>query len=1631
MSTVALKQRRSAPAPREKPEAGTRPSSEPRQPSAGVPSYLAPVQLACSTCGAGESPRRDEELPALQRDALGLGATGADGEGGGAAQRVAGAGVAQAGSPLPHAGRIQALFGRHDISGVRAQVGGPAARASRQLGARAYTLGGHIGFKTEPDLRLAAHEAAHVVQQQRGVWLKGGVGQAGDAYERQADAVAERVAANRSAEDLLDRDPQTGDAAPCACGGTCARCTGEASGGLQMDLEVNARREFEPVSGDADAAEGGAGARASVPRGEAGAGDAVEADAGESDEAEAEAGGDAEAGTTGGGGGGGAVGATGPADADGAPPSSTAAATPLGPDAAAPDGSTPAGAEGGVAAEPAAEASATPQCYRGRREEPAEPPDPMPPNPPAPEVERRTNEGEDEELPEADNCAEATGAGTELTSPPSGAGDGGMVSTGMDSAAAPAGGGGVRRASGSGAGGSGGGEAAAMPPVSPLEGAIASGEVERDAAVGSYASARTALGTASAGTAALRAGVGFVAHGGEDAAAVARRRDASARADRFFGGAADRLDAAIGLAAGPVPDQIGLAAEAGKAQIAAALESEKNSISGRIAQARVQARRDASIARGAVRSQTAAYTGEVNSQAAAAIASLQAAHAVATGAVTGLETSTLEQINQTYATGRTDLEGVGIVLGAECVARGTEFATTYRGFSTCTENGMFDGDLSERRSEAQAQAAEEVSRGYHDRFVSGARQRARETTRDGRRANRCAVIAAATQCRAGLDNTLQGLVQAIEQSRDAALAQAAGTQDRLLESIQSGLAATLRQLDQQEQRQRQAANDSAYLQQLLQEQMAHASAAAIQQAVARAVEMAQAGLAEVHAQFNASAAPDPAALDGALQQVEGRVGSALDGLMGHVHGGALGTEQRLASAAGQGVAALAEVTRGNDEEALGIEGGFTASMSAIAGRDIFAAQRRSFSEQMAQSTEAGTAALEQVVDGMQDNCDDTLALAEQTLTQAHTDLDANLRQQRRGLDRDMTRQADEAASHERPAWKTVLAIVLFVVVILIVVAVIVASGGAALAPLGALITALGPILTGAIVGAITSGLLYMATSLWRNDEITWGGLGMAVLLGAATGALGGGIGAWAGSAVGAALSTASRVAQVAGQLAAALGVGAGLDVVTQFVMGGLSFDRFSSTQLGITVVVTLLTFGLGAAAARPRAPPTTTAPPPASEPTIGFGRTPAPRAPGTPEPRIGFGRNPVGRPPGAGPATEPTIGFGRTPAPRASGTPPTPEPRIGFGRNPVGRPPGAGPATEPTIGFGRTPAPRAPGTPPTPEPRIGFGRNPVGRPPGAGPVEEPTIGFGRTPRARPAVPAEPAATAPPETVVSGGPRPRVRGGPGAVVDGDAPRAMARPDEPPLLNPPEPPGSAPRETARPRTGTVEELPPPARAATPTEEAPPRAVPPAEEPAAPARPAAAEEPPAPQPWEMGSRPRRYAEYVRGLARTRPGETPMTPEQWWRDIGYRRYLAGLARRGNGERPLSRDEWWEQFGRRPPRNPAGGPGDPEHQAVVADLRARAETAYPPPRYRVMSNQRVPTPSGYRKPDVAVIDTHTGRVVRVYEAARFNAAGGFEQAYEAPKILDYEALGIPYEFHPVGPNRPPGGILTSRPPTP
>lgn len=73
------------------------------------------------------------------------------------------------------------------------------------MGAQAYATGDHVVLGANPDLHTVAHEVAHTVQQRGGVQLKGGVGAAGDAYERHADEVADRVVQGQSAEALLDR----------------------------------------------------------------------------------------------------------------------------------------------------------------------------------------------------------------------------------------------------------------------------------------------------------------------------------------------------------------------------------------------------------------------------------------------------------------------------------------------------------------------------------------------------------------------------------------------------------------------------------------------------------------------------------------------------------------------------------------------------------------------------------------------------------------------------------------------------------------------------------------------------------------------------------------------------------------------------------------------------------------------------------------------------------------------------------------------------------------------------------------------------------------------------------------------------------------------------------------------------------------------------------------------------------------------------------------------------------------------------------------------------------------------------------------------------------------------------------
>lgn len=117
-------------------------------------------------------------------------------------QELAREGVGGGGSELPFLDRIQESFGEYDVSGVRAHTDDKATEA---ISANAYSIGSDVVFSGSPGIETAAEEATHSLQQAAGRGPSSGVGQEGDAFEREADEVAQRVASGQSAVDLLDR----------------------------------------------------------------------------------------------------------------------------------------------------------------------------------------------------------------------------------------------------------------------------------------------------------------------------------------------------------------------------------------------------------------------------------------------------------------------------------------------------------------------------------------------------------------------------------------------------------------------------------------------------------------------------------------------------------------------------------------------------------------------------------------------------------------------------------------------------------------------------------------------------------------------------------------------------------------------------------------------------------------------------------------------------------------------------------------------------------------------------------------------------------------------------------------------------------------------------------------------------------------------------------------------------------------------------------------------------------------------------------------------------------------------------------------------------------------------------------
>ncbi len=119
--------------------------------------------------------------------------------------RVAAAvGLSSEAQAMPHHEAIQAAFGQHDVSDLRAHVDPKAAAAAEVMGVEAFTTGPDVAFAQAPDRAEAAAEAARALWQQQGPEVQGGVAEAGPEAEL-IEAIGERVGEGRTVEALVDR----------------------------------------------------------------------------------------------------------------------------------------------------------------------------------------------------------------------------------------------------------------------------------------------------------------------------------------------------------------------------------------------------------------------------------------------------------------------------------------------------------------------------------------------------------------------------------------------------------------------------------------------------------------------------------------------------------------------------------------------------------------------------------------------------------------------------------------------------------------------------------------------------------------------------------------------------------------------------------------------------------------------------------------------------------------------------------------------------------------------------------------------------------------------------------------------------------------------------------------------------------------------------------------------------------------------------------------------------------------------------------------------------------------------------------------------------------------------------------
>lgn len=806
-------------------------------------------------------------------------------------------------------------------------------------------------------------------------------------------------------------------------------------------------------------------------------------------------------------------------------------------------------------------------CYTEDYDEPSPAPESEPAEPEA-GTSSETHEVESPDIEGADDCPIGSAvADAAAESEASATGETGTVAAWRDGESTTAVTEGASAATTAGAGAdaaAGGRDGPGGDTGTAMTGAIEHMHGQRDESVAAYAGSRQRLRDAAASTVAIAAPLSSAGLGA-NASQIANR------ADQLFGNVRSGVDQVAVGALGSLADRLGSSAQAIKAGIVAAIEAEQAAVSARVARAQARAHAQAATAHGRIDSEHVSAVATIQAAAEAAMVALETASEVALSRIDGTETAGLDAITALYADSHDQHIELGRSVGAEAVERGDAYVDAYEGCKIHEMDSWTAGYLTDRRAEAQQNAARETANGYQRSLEQAATDQAAHLN-EGRRNDRCGLRASATQARDAIALQQEAMHQALSNGLQAALAQSTVTRDALHRSVDGALADTLAALSRQARAQRLAAADTGYLQQLAVEQAAHGAAATLMGALSEAIGSVGGLLAQTRRAMTTLADADPDAASLRLAELDASLQGGLGRLATQAETGAAHAEQRLTESGSGAMAAMGQLADSHADQTRQHSDGFGQAMRQI-GQSAAQALGEMASQQAAQSqglADDGAASFDDLASGLEEAAETMLGNIAETLAQSESALETSLRQSMAGLDRDIPAHACEAASHEQPAWKSVVKWVLIIAIVVVVALVIgpavIGAVGAAAGALGASAAAagvIGTVIGGAIVGAATSGVIQVVNNWAAGQDLTVG-LGRAMAMGAIGGMLGG--------AAGQLIGRAAQAYQLSGAMQFTLNLASDmvLEVGTELVTG-----EFSWEALGMALLMTVATGGFG------------------------------------------------------------------------------------------------------------------------------------------------------------------------------------------------------------------------------------------------------------------------------------------------------------------------------------------------------------------------------------------------------------------------------------------------------------------------